>query len=209
MATKKQRRTVEVKSRNQKKKMKKSVLIAVITSIVGFLVFMFLTLFDYVYPPVDGKGAAGKKREKQEVVLYFSDGNERFLVPEKRFVPKEERPSALGKEIVRALIDGSKTGLVNTFPDKTDVQYVKIDGEMAVVDFGKALVRNHPGGGSAEMATIFSLTNTLSENIPAVKRVKILVAGKEVSSIKGHIDTRAPFTPNRDLIVQPKKDKEE
>lgn len=209
MASKKQRRTVEVKSRKQKKKMKKSVFIIVITCLVGFLVFMFLTLFDYVYPPVDGKGAAGKKREKQEVVLYFSDSNERFLVPEKRFVPKEERPTGQAKEIVRALIEGSKTGLVNTFPEKADVQYVKIDGETAIVDFGKSLIKNHPGGSASEMATIFSLANTLSENIAGVKRIKILVAGKEISSIKGHIDTRQPFFANRELIVQPQQQQKE
>ncbi|MDD5170075.1 MAG: GerMN domain-containing protein [Syntrophales bacterium] len=186
--------------------MRKSVFFIVISSIVGFLVFMFLTLFDYVYPPVDGKGTAGKKREKQEVVLYFSDDNERFLVPEKRFIPKEEKAPAMSKELVRALIDGSKTGLVNTFPGKVEVQYVKVDNDTVFVDFNKSLLKNHPGGSASEMATIFSLTNTLTENVPGIKKVKILVAGKEIPSIKGHIDTRQPFAPNRELIVKAQKE---
>ena len=57
MASKKQLRTATVKTRKQKKTMKKSVLVFVITALVGFLVFFFLTLFDYVYPPVGGQGA--------------------------------------------------------------------------------------------------------------------------------------------------------
>jgi hypothetical protein len=206
MASKRQRRTAEVKTKKQKKKMRKSVLFVVVTSLVGFLVFMFLTLFDYVSPPVDGKGTVGKKKEKQAVVLYFSDGNERFLVPEKRFIPKEEKASAQGRELVKALLDGSKTGLVNTLPEKADVQNVRVENETAFVDFNKNFVKNHPGGSAAEIATIYSLANTLTENMPGVKRIKILVSGKEILSIKGHIDTRQPFSPNRELIVQSSKE---
>jgi len=206
MATKRQKRTADVKTKKQKKTMKKSVFFIVVSCLVGFLVFMFLTLFDYVYPPVDGKGIAGKKREKQSVVLYFSDSNERFLVPEKRFIPKEEKASAQGRELVKALIEGSKTGLVNTFPEKVDVQNVRVDNETAYVDFNKNLIKNHPGGSASEMATIFSLTNSLAENMPSVKKVKILVGGKEIPSIKGHIDTMQPFSPNRELIVQAPKE---
>ncbi len=186
--------------------MKRSVLFVVISSLVGFLVFMFLTLFDYVYPPVDGKGAAGKKREKQAVVLYFSDGNERFLVAEKRYIPKEDKVSAQGRELVKALVDGSKSGLVNTFPEKVDVQNVRVENETAFVDLSKNFIKNHPGGSASEMATIFSLTNTLAENMPTVKKVKILVGGKEIISIKGHIDTRQPFAPNKELIVKASKE---
>ena len=206
MTTKRQRKTAEVKTRKQKKKMKKSVFFVVMTCLVGFLVFMFLTLFDYVYPPVEGKGSAGRKKEKQAVVLYFSDENERFLVAEQRFIPKETNASAQGKELVKALLGGSKTGLVSTFPDKVDVQTVKIDNDTAYVDFNKNLMKNHPGGSAGEMATIYSLTNTVAENIQGVKKVKILVGGKEIPSIKGHIDTRHPFTPNRELIVQASKE---
>ena len=206
MATKKQKRTADVRTKKQKKTIKKSVFVVVVSVLVGFLVFMFLTLFDYVYPPVDGKGVAGKKREKQAVVLYFSDTNERFLVPEKRFIPKEEKPSMQGRELVKALMEGSKTGLINTFPEKVDVQNVRIENDTAFVDFNKNLIKNHPGGSASEMATIFSLTNTLTENMPGVKKVKILVSGKEIPSIKGHIDTRQPFMPNRELIVQASKE---
>jgi hypothetical protein len=207
MASKKQRRTATVKTKQQKRQMKKSVLFFVITALVGFLVFFFLTLFDYVYPPVDGQGKVTKKREKQEVVVYFSDANERFLVPEKRFIPKEETPSDLARELVKVLLDGSRTGFVNTFPEKVEVTNVKIDDGTAYVSFNKNLLKNHPGGSTSEMATIYSLTNTLTTNIPVIKKVKIMVAGKEIESIKGHIDTRQAFGANKELIVQAAKEK--
>jgi len=202
MASKKQRRTATVKTKQQKRKMKKSVLFLVITALVGFLVFFFLTLFDYVYPPVDGQGKVAKKKDKQEVTVYFSDANERFLVPEKRYVPKEEKPSDQARELVKVLLDGSRTGFVNTFPEKVEVTNVKIDDGTAYVSFNKNLMKNHPGGSASEMATIYSLTNTLTKNIPTIKKVKIMVAGKEIESIKGHIDTRQAFGANKELIVQ-------
>ncbi|MDI9569731.1 MAG: GerMN domain-containing protein [Pseudomonadota bacterium] len=204
MASKKQLRTATVKTRKQKKAMKKSVLALMITVLVGFLIFFFLTLFDYVYPPVGGQGAGAGKKEKTAVTVYFSDDNERFLAPEKRYVPKETIPTDAAREVVKTLLDGSRTGLVNTFPEKVEVMSVRIDGGIASVSFNRNLVKNHPGGSAAEMATIYSLTNSLTENIPEIKKVKILVAGKEIDSIKGHIDTRQAFAPNRELIVQAK-----
>lgn len=203
MATKRQRRIVELKTRQSRRKMKKSLLVLMVTVLVGFLVVLFLTIYDYVYPPVDGGSSLVRKKEKREVVLYFSDANERFLVPERRFITKEDSTTAQAREIVKALLDGSKTGLVNTFPEKVEVLNVKIDGKTAYVSFSKNLTKQHPGGSAAEMASLYSLTNTLAENIPEVKSVKILVAGKEIPSIKGHIDTRRPFSPNRELVVQP------
>lgn len=194
MASKKQKRTEEVRSRKKKKGWKNIALSAAALALVGLLIFFFVTLFDALFP-TSGKGTA-KKKEKLEVTLYFSDANERFLVPEKRFVPKEASAEEQAREIVRGLTAGSKTGNVATLPEKAEVQGVKIrDDGTAEVSFGKALVSAHPGSSTSEEATIRSLANTLSANLPAVKRVRILVDGKELASIRGHIDTRKPFAP--------------
>jgi hypothetical protein len=201
MGTKKQKRTDEVKHKKTRKKRRLLLLSTIVAVIVVFLAVFFITLFDYIYPPAAGKQAA-PKRDRQEVTLYFSDANERFLVPEKRFIPKERETEAQAQEIVKALLAGSKTGLVNTFPDKVELQDVKAEGtDTLLVNFRESLVTNHPGGSAAEMATVYSLTNTLSTNIPAIKRVKILIAGKERESLKGHVGLRRPFTMNRELIA--------
>ena len=174
----------------------------IVFCVLGFLVFFFLTLFDSVYPPVAGKGGKEKSREKKEVTLYFSDSNERFLFAEKRYIPKENNIEGQAKEIIKALADGSKTGLVNTLPRKTGIISVKIEGnQTAKINFDSNLIANHPGGSASEMATIYSLTNTLISNIPEVKNVKILIEGKEHESLKGHIDIRTPFSFNKELIA--------
>ena len=202
MATKKQRRTDEVKHKKTKKSRRVLLLSVIILVSVVFLAIFFITLFDYIYPPAAGKHTAAKTRDKQEVTLFFSDPNERFLIPEKRFIPKEKEPEAQAKEMIQALIAGSKTGLVNTFPEKAELQGVKREGEdILSVNFRESLVANHPGGSAAEMATVYSLTNTLTTNLPAIKRIRILIGGKERESLKGHIGLRNPFMMNRELIA--------
>lgn len=202
MATKKQRRTEEVRHKKTKKGRKVLLLSAIVVVSVIFLAFFFITLFDYIYPPAAGKHTAAKKRDKQEVTLFFSDANERFLVPEKRFVPKESEPESQAKEIVLALLAGSKTGLTNTFPEKAELQGVAREGEdILSVNFRESLVTNHPGGSTAEMATVYSLTNTLTTNLPTIKRIRILIGGKERESLKGHVGLRHPFLMNKELIA--------
>lgn len=202
MATKRQRRTEEVRHKKTRKGRKVLLLSVIVVASVVFLAFFFITLFDYIYPPAAGKHAGTKKRDKLEVTLFFSDANERFLVPEKRFVPKEGEPDAQAKEIVLALLAGSKTGLTNTFPAKAEIQGVTREGEDTLsVNFRESLVTNHPGGSAAEMATVYSLTNTLTTNLPAIKRIKVLIDGKQKESLKGHIGLRHPFQMNRELIA--------
>jgi hypothetical protein len=202
MATKKQRRTDEVKSKKSKKNRRLLLLSVIVVMSVLFLSIFFITLFDYIYPPAAGKQSTAKKRDKREVTLYFSDSNERFLVPEKRFVPKEKDPEAQAEEIILALISGSKAGRVNTFPENAELLGVEKAGEDTFeVNFKESLVANHPGGSAAEMATIHSLANSLIENIPEIKKIKILIVGKERETLKGHIGMRGPFMMNRELIA--------
>jgi hypothetical protein len=202
LGSKRQTRSVDIKSKKKKKGVRVLVLSLIIACVLGFLIFFFLTLFDSVYPPVTGKGVKEKSREKQQVTLYFSDTNERFLFPEKRYIPYDKTRDGQATELVKALVDGSKSGLVNTFPVKTDIISVKVDSDQtARINFGQNLVANHPGGSASEMATVYSLTNTLIANIPEIKKVRILIEGKESESLKGHIDIRNPFVFNKELIA--------
>src|SRR3990172_3238241 len=203
MATKKQKRTSDQKTKKKKKGTRLLILAAVTMAVFGFLIFLFVTLFDSLYPPITGNGDRhSSRREKWGVTLYFSDANERFLEPEKRRIPKEKDIAGQARELVKALLDGSKTKLVNTFPPKTELQNVRIEGGgRAYISLSKNLIQKHPRGSASEMATIYSLTSTLTTNIPAIKEVVLQVDGKELESIGGHIDTRRPFVPNKDLLA--------
>lgn len=203
MSTKKQKRVTELKNRKKKKDTRKLVLSLIVLAVFGFLVFFFVTLFNVIYPPVGGRTGNDGSKEKIPIILYFSDTNERFLVPEKRFIVKKKTPVEQAGEIAKALLDGSKTGKVNTFPTEVDLKDIKVEtNQTAVVSFSKNLVLNHPGGSASEMATVYSLTNSLTANIPEIKAVKVLIDGKEVDSLKGHISLKQPFSYNKEYLAQ-------
>jgi hypothetical protein len=203
MATKKERRTAETKSKKMRKGKRLAILSTIGVAVFGFLVFFFVTIFNMVYPPVGGMDGGQARKEKQAVILYFSDKNELFLVPEKRFLVTEKNPDVQARRLVKALIDGSKSGHVNTFPGKAEVKSVKIGSDQtAYVNFSRELLKSHPGGTTSEIATIYSLTNTLTRNIPSIKSVKILVEDKPIDSIKGHVSTQGAFRMEKDLIVE-------
>jgi hypothetical protein len=205
MTTKRQRRSENIREKKTKKSTRIVYLSLILGGIFVLLVLFFVTLFNLLFPPVDMD--ALKKKEKQIAKIYFSDPQERFLMPEKRYVIKENDAAAQTKEIVKALLEGSKAGLVNTFPTGVSIRDVKVvDAEIALVNFSKNLTKLHKGGSTAEMATIYSLTNSITQNVPGIKKVKILVEGKELSSIKGHISTRKAFSPDLELLI-PEKEK--
>ena len=201
MGSKKKTKSRQIKAKQKKKNTRIFYLLLITLVGVGFLVFFFLSLFDYIYPPADGRRGPVVKEEKQKVKLYFSDLNERFLIPEDRYITKRKSPGDNVRELVVALIGGPNTDLVETFPKETDLRKVNVKNGIAYIDFGKNLIDLHPGGSASEMMTIYSLTNTITINVPSVKKVKLLVDGRDLETVKGHIDTTKPFTINRELIV--------
>jgi len=200
MASKRQRRTEEFKTRKKKKTFRLFFILGAVLIGVGFLAFLFWALSDSIFPPNAEEAAA--KRERKEVVLYFSDANERFLIPEKRLVPKGKNTTAQAEEIVKALIDGPKLGQIRTIPAETRLQGIRIADGTATLNFDNPFIEQHPGGTASEVATVYSLANTLTQNLTEIKKVRFQVGGKNVTTIKGHVDLREPIDPNKDLVKQ-------
>jgi Sporulation and spore germination. len=206
MTSKRQHRSEDVKEKKKKKSKRILYFSMIIGCIVILLVLFFIILFNALFPPVDLD--ALKKKEKQVAIIWFSDQQERFLVGEKRYIFKEDDVAAQAKEVIKALLDGSKNGNINTFPAGVSIRDVKIDDAgIAYVNFTKSLTKLHPGSSSSEIASINSLTNSLTENVPQIKKVKILVEGKEIPSIKGHISTSKAFLPDRGILAPMKEEK--
>jgi hypothetical protein len=138
--------------------------------------------------------------DKRDVVLYFSSRDEENLVPEIRQInlrgPLEEQVA----EVIRELINGSKD-LINTIPDGVKVHGLKIgrDGILSI-DFSRELRENHPGGSWSEMLTIYSIVDTVTGNFSDIKKVKMLIEGREIETLVGHIDTKRTLMEKRDII---------
>ena len=62
--------------------------------------------------------------------------------------------------------------------------------------------QNHPGGTTNEILTVYSLVSALTSNLPAVTGVQILIDGKEVDTLAGHLDLRRPIEQDARWVVE-------
>jgi spore germination protein GerM len=92
------------------------------------------------------------------------------------------------RQILQKVMEGPKTpGLYPSIPAETKLQEVFMDDTgMLYVDFSNPISANHPGGMVNEQATIYSIVNSLTYNLPEIRQVKILVGGAEKETLAGH-----------------------
>jgi spore germination protein GerM len=140
-------------------------------------------------------------KERKDVILYFSEPEEEYLVGEKREILKRDKVEEEAEEIIAELIKGPKGKLIPTVPSHAKLLTFQIDERgLAKVNFDQTLPKEHPGGSSAEMMTIYSIVNSLTLNFPQIKRVQILIDGKAVESIAGHISLKQPIPSNPNMV---------
>lgn len=142
------------------------------------------------------------KKKPVSVKLYFADTQSDYLIPEpRRVIFQEGAVKDNIKKIIEELIKGPKSNLIQTMPPGVVLRAVKLKGNaLGVLDFSPELSRNHPGGSLAEMQTIYSVVNSIALNISSLKEIQILVDGRSLETLKGHIDIRAPLKPNPSII---------
>jgi spore germination protein GerM len=185
----------------------------IILFFLGFGLFLFSTFRHDImksFKPKEVKQSKEAKQstpeKKKSVVLYFSDGEGEFLIGEKRAVSQGASLQEEAKEVVIELIHGPSGRLIPTLPPKTKLIALQVDHEgLAKVNFNRSLTQDHPGGSSAEIMTVYSVVNSLALNFPEIKRVQILVEGKEIETITGHLSLNKPMAPNPKLIKKTEK----
>jgi spore germination protein GerM len=140
-------------------------------------------------------------KEKKDITLYFSEQEGEYLVGEKREILRRDKVEEEAKETIAELIKGPKGELIPTVPSHAKLLTFQMDEQgLAEVNFDQTLSKEHPGGSSAEMMTIYSIVNSLTLNFPQIKRVQILIGGKAVESIAGHISLKEPIPSNPDMV---------
>ena len=124
-----------------------------------------------------------------QVRLYVPAGSGESLSVQNQEIQLESSTQKQAKQVVELLLRRS-----SAIPRGVQLREVFITSQgVAYVDLSRELVQNHPGGTSAEQLTVFSLSNTLIANFPSIQMVKILVEGREVQTLAGHLDLTNPF----------------
>jgi spore germination protein GerM len=145
----------------------------------------------------------GKPGARIEIVLFFLSEKDTYLHSEKREIDADVSLVRQAKLAVEELLKGSQLGYISPFPPQTKLRELHVTRSgVAYVDFSKDIVEKHLSGSSAEISTIYSVVNSLAYNFDSIKRVFILIEGREKETLGGHISLSKPFLPLYDLIAK-------
>ena len=140
-------------------------------------------------------------QNRREVVLFFQEKKSEYLGPEKRKIFLTASAADQAKQIVVELINGPQdTGLLPTVPPETRVRGLYLDRfGTAFVDLSGDVIARHPGGTAEEIATVFSLVNSLTYNLKEIKRVHLLIDGEERDTLL-HLDLLRDYRQDLSIV---------
>ena len=129
--------------------------------------------------------------------LFYVAENGTRLTSVERDVAYGEGADEQAREIIAAQIAPVAEPLVSAIPPGTTLRavFITTTGD-AYVDLSREARAAHPGGTVNELLTVYTIVNALTVNLPAVTGVQLLVDGKEVDTLSGHVDLRRPLAKN-------------
>jgi spore germination protein GerM len=149
-------------------------------------------------PPAPALIAPGRRIKAH--LYYIADDGLRLTSVE-RDVAYGEGPLEQARQIVAAQIAAVAEPTVSAIPAGTMLRALFLtDRGEAFVDLSREIVSAHPGGTVSELLTVYTIVNALTTNLPAVTSVQVLVDGKQVETLVGHLDLRRPLAKNLEYI---------
>jgi len=180
-------------------------LIVVAAAAIGWVLFVGLPR--WYAPPTRATSAPSSPSTAPEDVrkikahlFYVSDDGTRLSSVE-RDVPFADQTVTQARRIIEAQLAPVDAPLVSAIPQGTALRAVFLTEQgAAFVDLSREVTSGHPGGSINELLTIYTIVQALTTNLPAVTSVQLLVDGKEVDTLAGHVDIRRPL-PRADQWV--------
>mgnify|MGYP001672174962 CR=1 FL=1 len=142
--------------------------------------------------------SSAAKSESLTITAYYPNEDGTKLLASKRTVQlgKEDKYTAAMESLLTGAKDKGQTTII---PKQTKLRSVKVAGGVAKVDLTQAVQKNFVGGSTGEEMLVGSIVDTLTE-FPEVKKVQILVEGKTIDSLSGHMDLSEPIARMDQLL---------
>ncbi|MBE7039281.1 MAG: hypothetical protein E7398_00980 [Ruminococcaceae bacterium] len=138
--------------------------------------------------------------DEEYITLYFSDENGEYLSSEVRKI-KVPKGEVMEKLIVSQLLEGPKnTKNIQVIPSGTKIISVETKEGVCFVNLSKEFISKHPGGTSAEIMTVYSIVNSLTELLN-VNKVQFLIDG-EIKELFNHIVINEPLERDTSYIIK-------
>ena len=146
--------------------------------------------------------AAGSAVRKITATLFYVSDDGMALISSRREVPFSSDVATQARAIVEAQLAAAPP-LVSAIPAETRLRdvFVTERGD-AFVDLSGEVASRHTGGSLDEIFTVYTIVDALTVNLPAIARVQILVDGKEVDTLAGHVDLRHPLAKSLEWLSQ-------
>jgi hypothetical protein len=140
-------------------------------------------------PVLDADVARLPDPQAPEGARLFAAGTDGLLHAREVELPRFSTTRGRAEALVQRIVEES-----GTFPENVQVLDVFVSGRgVAVINFTLDLLEGHSGGLRAEELTVYSLSHTLVESLPAIAEVRLLVEGQETETLAGHLDLRSGF----------------
>ena len=140
--------------------------------------------------------ADGLKHNVMQLTLYYPSADAAHIVPEVRSFPINDTPA---RTAVEALIGGTdQPQTAKVFPYGTKLRQIWIKDEIAYVDFNHSILKGN-GGSATEILLVAAVVNTLTE-FPTIEKVQIMVDGKKIDTLYGHVDLSEPLSRSEGII---------
>jgi len=144
--------------------------------------------------------SAAEARKINAALFYVSDDGG-SLMSKTREVPYGATTAEQIRRIVEAQVQVPLDGAPTAIPSGTTVRGVFIGAHNeAFVDLGGSIRSGHSGGSLNEALAVYAIINAVTVNIPDVTAVQILIDGRQVDTLVGHIDLRYPLGKALDWV---------
>lgn len=150
-------------------------------------------------PQAAAQPAQGERKISATLFYVSDDGMSLVQTPSE--VPFGATPTEQAKAILAAQM-APLPPRVSAIPADAKVRnvYITAKGD-AFVDFSSELTTKHTGGSLDELLTVYTIVDALTANLPAITRVQILIDGKEVDTLAGHVDLRHPLAKSLEWVA--------
>jgi Sporulation and spore germination len=185
--------------------------VAAVAILGAWLLFYLLPRWSRTPAPAASSGAPAPSVPARKITatLYYIAEDGMSLVGVQREVPFGEPVAEQARWIVQTQLGPAPEPFAASVPAGTTLRGVYVTERDcsaaaaaggcqrdAFVDLSAEARTAHTGGALDELFTIYAIVDAVTVNLPAIARVQILVEGKEVDTLAGHVDLRHPLEKN-------------
>ena len=133
--------------------------------------------------------------------IFWASGPD-AIAPVNVELPLSADPIKRGRQVLDALIANPESPSERTLPaDATVLGFYILPDGTAIADFSDALASETPSGILSEGMAVNSIARTLENNVPSLRRLKILIHGQEADTLAGHVDLTGFFDLNSPTVT--------